>query len=197
MDYIALIGTVIGIAGALAYVTYQRNKRLGEREFVKYIAFVAYGRLASGEHILLEDLKNIYARESTRLFGGAGPLTASESFEMVRFLEKSLKKSGLADPEMEWRMNSLKRSLRERGPIALGENYISNVGGVIILGCLFAVRSMLRGEFKGGLWGEIGVVVLEAVPALLFFFAFGYGMRMFLISRRALNQSMRGADAVK
>src|SRR5579883_3420627 len=97
MDTLTIVGSVIGIAGSLTYATYQRNKRLGEREFLRYVSRIAYSRLASGDHTLWEDLKKLYTDESERLFGAAGPLTASESYELTRFIDALYAKSGAVD----------------------------------------------------------------------------------------------------
>lgn len=191
MEILPLIGTVMGVAGGLTYAVYRRSKKLGEKELLRYVAFVASRRIASGKEILLDDLKNLYAEESKRLFGIAGTLTAEESHQITAFISELSGRQVTKDDGLKWRLNSLKRSLPLGWVVAAGQNYISNAGGFVILICMIALRSMMRGQFKGGLFARVAVVSVESLVALIFIVSFLFHVRMFLKSRSAINTFRR------
>jgi hypothetical protein len=189
METPLIVSTIVGAVGGTAYVCAWACKRLGERQFLEYLAYVCHTLLAEGDEIYWEDLERIYARETERLVGSSGRLTEPEAHILVKYLSDLCHTHPPRYARWEIHLRNLRRSLPQNWIIAVGANTYSNLAALLLLLWNISTLKALggTGPTLTSWWTMAGGSVLTVLMCL----AATLQIRMFVTGLRATRKIKR------
>jgi hypothetical protein len=102
--------------------------------------------MVDGQETLLEDLEEIYKRETKRITGIEGVLTAPEAHDLSAVIEHLSRNNRTVPPWWESTVENLRRSLPPGWVVAAGANVYRYIGPVAMLALMGAVYGALGGK---------------------------------------------------